>query len=225
MIIKHGKKFFKNKGYEVSEHYLWSHFRCHADEGYVTWIEQVLSINDNTRPSIIMPYVRGRKEEIYYKNLDFYPKAFLGFDTDANTTFSKIHNPTELLYVRLIDGKYAGSNEAERNTNDIIDHLKTTIHAENQLYGLAGEGDQAKVDSVRGLEYKRVMVIIGPELYIDGHTLKIRPVTLQNGTTYTSEDVKRMYRILMTRSLEECYFLFVDNEVKKYFENFGRPQI
>ncbi|MCR4789017.1 MAG: DUF2075 domain-containing protein [Lachnospiraceae bacterium] len=225
------------RSYDIREHYLWSHFRCHADEGYVTWIEQVLGINNNVRPDIIMPYVKDLGENIYYKNLDFQPKAFFVYKDNAKDTLNfikqelkdkfNVNKLSDLLYLKLPVGTYKSQDANSINTTNLLEHLENKEKIEvKEVYGLAEEGNQANLDRIRGLEYDRVMVIIGPELFVQNGKLKVKKfIDTKRKKEYSSEDVKKMYRILMTRSLKECYFLFVDEEVKKYFENFGKPEV
>lgn len=216
----------------VKKHYLWSHFRCHSDEGYVTWIEQVLSMNTDS-PQIASPYTEKLGGNLYYDNLDFKPKGFIYFDgNDLENTFSEngVDDPKSIYYLSLVVIPYKEKDDHPEQLNNAIknyNNYNTAIqtdpyNATVRKYGLSEEGDHAKVDSVRGVEYNRVMVVFGPEFYVLNEELYVRDVKIDNQLV-PAEDVKKMYRILMTRSLKEVYFLFVDEAVKNYFENFGNP--
>ena len=227
-----------NHGIELKEHYLWSHFRCHADEGYLTWVEQVLDMDrEREYPAIVSPYVRQWNGDLYYKNLDFKPETFIYFDgDDLQATFQSngVEAPNEIIYVSLWDNEYTIHGDEQEQlrqlkvrVNAFFEQIRREpFNATIRNFGLSEDGDLARIASVRGLEYGRIMVMVGPELYIEEGRLNVRALrTDDRGNAITGEDIKKMYRILMTRSLKECYFLFVDEEVKDYFENFGRPRV
>jgi hypothetical protein len=87
-----------------------------------------------------------------------------------------------------------------KKTNE-ISNLIVGFGVNYTPYGLSEEGNIAMTSSVRGMECDRIMIIIGPELYIDtNNQLSVRVSVRANLSDIygiPAEDIKRMYRILM----------------------------
>ncbi len=86
-----------------------------------------------------------------------------------------------------------------------------------------------KIFDIHGLEHSRVLVIIGPDLYLDENSnvtvnksmigsFKASPSLPDEEVT---ELIKNTYRVLLTRGMEECNIYCCDDQLRQYFMDQG----
>ncbi|MBO5503899.1 MAG: DUF2075 domain-containing protein [Lachnospiraceae bacterium] len=78
---------------------------------------------------------------------------------------------------------------------------------------------------IHGLEHSRVLVVIGPGLYLDdnGKVAVNRSMVRKINTSSALPDeeitelIKNTYRVLLTRGMEECSIYCCDERLRQYF--------
>lgn len=220
---------------------LWTLFRCNQDEGYVTWVEQLLS---------------GQEPDIYLDELTFSPvliedkealkdlyKCIIGSVKDDNERDNEDFKTWTLTAEnRETPGKYkrVKDDKEEKSYKDVVDFLNGICKKENILFDKAAskmgelEGitkadeNKYKIDigthfRVQGVERDNVIVIIGNEITAknkDGkYVLYIRGKQAKDVTDNSDEQwVQNRYRVLLTRGLKKCYIYCMDKGMRDYLQ-------
>ena len=128
---------------------------------------------------------------------------------DPSQVFSKV-SPWKLKW-------FGASDNASRSF--VMHHFDD----ESQI-NLAG-----KIFDIHGLEHGRILVIIGPDLYLDDSgKVAVNRSMVRSSWAYsalTDEEitqlVKNIYRVLLTRGMEECSIYCCDDRLRQYFLDQG----
>jgi len=208
---------------ERNDFYLWTLFRCNQDEGYVTWVEQLLS---------------GSEPDIRFDELTFAP-TLIGDENDLNKLYDindngDVSDARDKLWTLTVDNREAVAyvlNDEISSENIVFDKSLSGIKV-GLLKGIVK--DKVKDKSiykitignhyyVQGLERNSVIVILGNEISAekqgDSYVLKINGKPVSEAEDKTEEQwVQNRYRILLTRGLKKCYIYCMDEGMRKYLK-------
>jgi len=229
-------------GIDRKDFHLWSLFRCNQDEGYVTWVEQLLS---------------GQEPDVYLDELTFMPVLIkdkeslkklydrvLGSFKDGNESGStdfKTWTLTAENWETPEKYKKRGKDDKEGEFyRDIVEFLNGIYNNENLFFDKAdskmgelegitkADENKYKIDigthfRVQGVERDNVIVIIGNEITAknkDGkYVLYIRGKQAKDVTDNSDEQwVQNRYRVLLTRGLKKCYIYCMDKGMRDYLQ-------
>ena len=236
-IDKHQKISLKDYGsveaiYEFCEYFdaevehvkLESQFRCNGSDGYLSWLNDVLEIEETAN--------------------------FDGFDFDYD--FRVVDSPSELRDLifekntdnnaRLLAGYCWDWIKEGKNNTDVhdivIDDFSMSWNLGNSDTWAIDETSVNEIGCIhtsQGLEFDYVGVIIGEDMRFDGEhivtdfnerartdqSLKgIKKLYKENPTEaleVADEIIKNTYRTLMTRGMKGCYVYFEDMALQDYF--------
>ena len=164
---------------QINRYYLWSQFRCNRDEGFVSWVEQVLEMEERNEDRPLL-HNMGDDGAIYLSDLDFEVdvSAFREEDDFVNY-FIEALEEKEINCV-FVDNSYCGE------FNTLIE----------------GKGINSRINSkgvllVHGIEFDEVFVVINQS-----------EEKMEEIKAIRDKDFKSALRILMTRGLKECHIVF-----------------
>ena len=220
------KKFAEYYNCEIEEIKLESQFRCNGSDGYLSWLTDVLEIEETA-------------------NYD-------GFDFDFD--FQVIDDATELKELifeknkeknnaRLLAGycwNWIKEGKNDSTVHDIeIDDFSMSWNLGNSDTWAIDENSVNEVGCIhtsQGLEFDYVGVIIGEDMRFDGEhiitdfnsrartdqSLKgIKKLDKENHSEalkVADEIIKNTYRTLMTRGMKGCYIYCEDMMLQSYFK-------
>jgi uncharacterized protein len=222
-IEKCGREF----NAEVKKIKLNSQFRCNGSDGYLSWLDDVLEIEDTA-------------------NYD-------GFSYDYD--FEVIDNPAELKNLifeknkinnksRLLAGycwKWETATREDTNVHDIeIDGLSMSWNLKNSTTWAIDENSVNEIGCIhtsQGLEFDYVGVIIGEDMRFENNEIitdfnkrassdqslrgikKMHKENPAKAEKIADEIIKNTYKTLMTRGMKGCYIYCVDKNLQNYFKN------
>ena len=160
--------------------YLLSHFRCNKDDGYITFINDILT----------------NKNEFSFGAdcLDFNVKLI-----NHQRFFAKKN--LDKQYKILTGPKYKEKGKINYYSGKLFDY-KSGIFV-NEL-----TNDFSGLDSIRGLESDKVIVIINKEeIRFDNDKRKVK---------VKDKCIENIYRVLFTRALQCCYIYCEDRALRNY---------
>ncbi|WP_406533618.1 DNA/RNA helicase domain-containing protein [Methanobrevibacter sp.] len=210
---------------EVEHIKLESQFRCNGSDGYLSWLNDVLEIEETAN--------------------------FDGFDFDYD--FRVVDSPSELRDLifekntdnnaRLLAGYCWDWIKEGKNNTDVhdivIDDFSMSWNLGNSDTWAIDEDSVNEIGCIhtsQGLEFDYVGVIIGEDMRFDGEhivtdfekrartdqSLKgIKKMYKENSVgalEIADEIIKNTYRTLMTRGMKGCYIYCEDMELQTYFK-------
>lgn len=220
------KKFASEFDTEVKQIKLASQFRCNGSDGYLSWLNDVLELEETAN--------------------------FDGFDFDYD--FRVVDSPAELK--NLIFERNANNNKSrlvagycwdwisdEKNNSEVhdivIDDFSMSWNLGNSKTWAIDDDSINEVGCIhtsQGLEFDYVGVIIGNDLRFDGEHIvtdfnmragtdrslwgikKMHDENPQQALELADDIIKNTYRTLMTRGMKGCYVYCEDMELQTYFE-------
>ncbi len=201
---------------DSNRYYLRSQFRCNMDDGYIAWVDRMLQIEI---PDCDPDYVTF---DITTKDLDFNVKILetpdeamaLAKDTDV-LVLSGACDPRQLS----LEGTPESLQWFRLNNSASHSFVKHHFNDEDQT-NFAGD-----IFDIHGLEHSRVLVVIGPDLYLDdnGKVAVNRSMVRKINASSSLPDeeitelIKNTYRVLLTRGMEECSIYCCDERLRQYF--------
>lgn len=224
------RKFAQEFDAEVEQIKLTSQFRCNGSDGYLSWLNNVLEIEETAN--------------------------FDGFDFDYD--FRVVDSPNELK--NLIFEKNKENNNAHllagycwnwikkgKNNSDVhdieIDDFSMSWNLGNSDTWAIDDNSVNEVGCIhtsQGLEFDYVGVIIGNDMRFDGEHIitdfnqraktdkslfgikKKHKENPDEALKVADEIIKNTYRTLMTRGMKGCYIYCEDMLLQAYFkERFG----
>lgn len=220
------KKFAQKFDCEVEQVKLESQFRCNGSDGYLSWLTDVLEIEDTAN----------------YDGFDF-DYDFRVID-DANELKELIFERNkEKNNARLLAGycwNWIKEGKNDSNVHDIeIGDFSMSWNLGNSDTWAIDEDSVNEVGCIhtsQGLEFDYVGVIIGEDMQFDGEhiitdfnsrartdqSLKgIKTLYKQNpdeALEIADEIIKNTYRTLMTRGMKGCYIFCEDMALQSYFK-------
>lgn len=222
------EKWAKKIGAKIHNLKLESQFRCNGSDGYLSWVDDVLQIQDTANIAL---------DDIKYdfKIIDL-PNELRDLIFEKN----KINNQA-----RLVAGYcWNWVSKKDKNSNDIIIpeqnfKMKWNLASDGNLWIMAPESvnEVGCIHTCQGLEVEYIGVIIGPDLIVRNGKVITQPkkraktdASLKGYIKELKENpeeankkadaiIKNTYRTLMTRGMKGCYVYFTDKETEKYFKS------
>ena len=219
------RRFAELAGAEVKQARLTSQFRCNGSDGYLSWLNDVLEIDDTA-------------------NYD-------GFDFDYD--FRVVDSPSELKDMiceknnlnnksRLVAGycwEWKSEGKENSDVHDIvIDDFSMSWNLANSKTWAIDDDSINEVGCIhtsQGLEFDYVGVIIGEDMRFDGQHIitdfnmraktdrsmfgikKMYRENPEKAMKLADEIIKNTYRTLMTRGMKGCYIYCEDMMLQGYF--------
>lgn len=219
---------------EIVKTKLVSQFRCNGSDGYISWLDDVLELDETAN-------FDGFDFEYDFKVIDDVSELRdLIFEKNKQIDEK---NPEKTYDARLLAG-YCWN--WDKNGRDDTNHHDIKIGDFEMSWNLGNTGtwaiDETSVNEVgcihtsQGLEFDYVGVIIGDDMqFKDGHivtdfnqraktdqSLKgIKTFYKENpneANKIADEIIKNTYRTLMTRGMKGCYIYCEDIELQSYFK-------
>ena len=224
--IEEIKKFADEFNCEIEEIKLESQFRCNGSDGYLSWLTDVLEIEETAN----------------YDGFDFdYDFRVIDDATELKELIferNKEKNNARLLAGYCWNWIKEGKNNTEVHDIKIGDFSMSWNLGNSDTWAI----DEDSVNEVgcihtsQGLEFDYVGVIIGEDMRFDGEhiitdfnsrartdqSLKgIKKLDKENHTEalkVADEIIKNTYRTLMTRGMKGCYIYCEDMGLQSYFK-------
>ena len=222
------EKWANKIGAKIYNLKLESQFRCNGSDGYLSWLDDVLQIEDTANINL--------KDIKYDFKIIDSPNKLRDLIFEKN----KINNKA-----RLVAGYcWNWVSKKNKNLNDISlpeynFGMKWNLASDGNLWIMAPESvnEIGCIHTCQGLEVDYVGVIVGPDFIVrDGKVItspKERAKTDASLKGYIKEFkespeitkikadaiIKNTYRTLMTRGMKGCYVYFTDKETEKYFRS------
>lgn len=224
------RQFANEMDANISTYELKSQFRCNGSNGYLSWLDRTLEINDTA-------------------NFDFK-----GFNYD----FRVLDDPNELRKLietknkinnksRIVAGYCwewpSGDSRKDPNYHEIKmpeKNFEISWNLEDGEYFAIGSNsvhEAGCIHTVQGLEFDYIGVIIGPDMcYENNHIITdytkraksdyslrgIKEIAKEQGQDIAykiaDEIIKNTYRTLMTRGMKGCYIYCVDKNLSEYIK-------
>lgn len=219
------KRFASELNAEVKQIKLASQFRCNGSDGYLSWLSDVLELEETAN--------------------------FEGFDFDYD--FRVVDSPSELKKLifeknivnnksRLLAGycwEWKSDSKDDTDVHDIvIDEFSMSWNLGNSKTWAIDEDSINEIGCIhtsQGLEFDYVGVIIGNDLRFDGDHIvtdfnkraktdrsmfgikKMYKEDSDKALKLADEIIKNTYRTLMTRGMKGCYIYCEDKSLRNYF--------
>lgn len=219
-------KYWANEtGANVTELQLASQFRCNGSDGYLAWLDNILSIKPTANKSL---------EGIDYDFRVIYsPEELHALITERN----KENNKSRVVAGYTWD--WISKNDTNLYDIEIGDYrARWNLSDDGQAWIIKPNSvkEVGCIHTCQGLELDYVGVIIGPDLVI--HNGRVLTDGLQRAKTDKSlagfkgmlktdpekaekmadEIIKNTYRTLMTRGMKGCYIYCTDPETQQFFK-------
>lgn len=204
-----------------------SQFRCNGSNGYLSWLDNVLGIQDTANDTL---------DDIKY---DFRiidsPNKLRDLIFEKNNLNNK---------ARLVAGycwnwiSKKDKNEKDINIPEFNFNMKWNLSSDGNIWIISPKSvnEVGCIHTCQGLEVDYIGVIVGPDFIVrDGKiitdaskraktdaSLKGYKKAFKENPIQAKEKVdkiiKNTYRTLMTRGMKGCYVYFTDKETEKYFK-------
>ena len=220
------EKFAKSMNADIRHLELTSQFRCNGSDGYITWLDEILGIADES--------------EISFAGASY---DFMVFK-DPSELYKEIRTKNEVANKSRMLAGYCWDwvSKNDPGAFDIVFpeyDFRAKWNLESR--GSAWIIDPNSVDDIgcihtsQGLELDYVGVIIGPDFKLVNGVLTTDPsgragtdVSLHGYNKEFKENpelaskkadqiIRNTYRTLMTRGMKGCYIYCTDREVEEYF--------
>lgn len=217
------REFAASKSAVVEEYNLASQFRCSGSDGYLAWLDNVLSIRPTANDL-----------------LDRSDYEFKVFDT-PEALHEAIEARNSLNKARVVAGYcWPWLSKKDPMADDIVigDYRRQwNLSQDGSLWIIADKSiDQVGcIHTCQGLEVDYIGVIIGPDFIVrDGQLItspdqrdrhdksirgykKLSKADPEFAKRETDLIIKNTYRTLMTRGMKGCYVYCTDQETAEYF--------
>lgn len=211
------------EGAEVHHDVLTSQFRCNGSDGFISWVDNVLGLEDTANYTL--------------EGADFDFRVCESPEELERAIIEKNTNNKARLVAGYCWDWPNDNRRKDTNHHDIV------IGGWSRSWNLEGgkpfalsEGSIEEVGcihTVQGLEFEYVGVIVGPDMrFVDGEivtdrTKRARTDASLNGIgrlsreeadSVADEIIRNTYRTLMTRASKGCYVYCVDQKLGEYLE-------
>lgn len=222
------EKWANKIGAKIHNLKLESQFRCNGSDGYLSWLDNVLQIEDTANTTL-----EGIKYD--FKIVDS-PNELRDLIFEKN----KINNKARLVAGYCWDWV----SKKDKGLKDIIIPeydfgMQWNLASDGNLWILSPESvnEIGCIHTCQGLEVDYIGVIIGPDFSVHNGMVVTDPskraktdASLKGYKKELKENyeitknkadsiIKNTYRTLMTRGMKGCYVYFTDKETEKYFRN------
>ena len=217
-----------DRGREVFEYHLAAQFRCAGSEGFISWVTDVLDIEQTANP-------------FWEGDPDF---DFRIVDSPQELEAAVVHRIDEGESARLVAGYCWEWSDPLHDGGELVDDVVIGDWA-RPWNAKSGAGRLARgipkehlwasdpggihqvgcIYTAQGFEFDYVGVIVGPDLvYREGQgwvgvpeASYDRPVRMAGGDFATL--AKNAYRVLLTRGMKGCALYFTDRETRDYWRS------
>lgn len=222
------EKWAKKIGAKVQTLKLESQFRCNGSDGYLSWLDNILDIEDTANTTL---------DGIDY---DFKVVDSPNELKDLILNKNKINNKA-----RMVAGYcWNWVSKKDKNLNDITIPeynfgMKWNLASDGNIWIISPESvsEIGCIHTCQGLEVDYVGVIVGNDFVVRNGEVVTDPskraktdASLKGykkelkenpevANKKADEIIKNTYRTLMTRGMKGCYVYFVDKETEQYFKN------
>ncbi len=167
---------------EYNSFRLWSSFRCNRDEGYLTWIERILGLDEGD-PDEVGLFDFDVKPVDCYLVREIADRICAGEEIPVLTESEKECDIEVLLGHRAV--RYKGPNG------------KMAVVNENGDINLIG------THKIKGIETDKVLVIIGDEIRYENGTVTGDPVLKKKYRVLLTRGLKECYIYVMDKALRD----------------------
>ena len=226
------RQFADEAGATLTECKLQSQFRCNGSDGYLSWVNSVLQIEETANPDLV--------------GIDY---DFRVFDS-PNELREEILNRNGGNKARVVAGYcWDWVSKKDRWANDVVIpeydfEMRWNLDVDGSLWIISPDSvsEIGCIHTCQGLELDYVGVIVGEDLVVrNGRVvtealkrskndrsirgyksmLKHRP---RDAKRLADRIIKNTYRTLMTRGQKGCFLFSVDAETNEYFMSFAKDQ-
>jgi len=217
-------------GAEFTEMKLESQFRCNGSDGYLSWVNHTLQIEETANPTLA--------------GIDY---DFRVFDCPNELRRTIIELNQESNKARMVAGycwDWKGKKNPEIEDVQIPEHdfsMRWNLDKDGPLW-LVSPASVAEIGCIhtcQGLELDYIGVVIGEDLIIrdgqvvtDGSKRSSQDRSIHGFKPMLKSDpesareiaeriIKNTYRTLMTRGQKGCFVFCVDRETNEYFRQFA----
>jgi DUF2075 family protein len=222
------EKWANRAGASVESLKLESQFRCNGSDGYLSWLDNVLDIEDTANTTL---------EGINYD--------FKIFDS-PNELRDIIFEKNKLANKARIVAGYCWNwvSKKDKGLDDIVIPeygfgMKWNLASDGNVWIISPKSvnEVGCIHTCQGLEVDYIGVIVGNDLVVRNGEMIANPeerartdASLKGYKKELKEDpeaaakkasaiIKNTYRTLMTRGMKGCYVYFVDKETGSYFKD------
>lgn len=222
------EKWANQIGAKVQNLKLESQFRCNGSDGYLSWLDNILDIEDTANATL-------EGIEYDFKVIDS-PNELRDLIFDKN----KINNKARLVAGYCWDW----ISKKNKNLNDIVIPeynfgMKWNLASDGNIWIISPKSvnEIGCIHTCQGLEVDYIGVIIGNDFIVRNGKVITNPSKraktdaslkgykkeLKENSEETTKKadaiIKNTYRTLMTRGMKGCYVYFTDKETEKYFKS------
>ena len=234
----------ENAAWGFETYTLDSQFRCHSDQGYLSWLERKLynRVSEIKRSNLIFDFdVIDSEEELceMLRDTDSQYAVLAGLLEGENSEVKDImlqdssgNNLVIHSYMKFKNSyldRYGETLPAERSV-----FVKNTVIEEEMYYG--------DLNSIHGVETENAIVIIGNELIYDGNMVRCSEeafdsekfrknlLCLRGVNNYRRRDLtdaeknllekylKNIYKVLLTRAFKTCRVYCRDERLRDFLK-------
>ncbi len=222
------EKWANKIGAKVQNLKLESQFRCNGSDGYLSWLDNVLGIEDTANNTL--------------DGIDYDFKIVDSPNDLRDLIFDKNRDNNK---ARLVAGYcWNWVSKKDKNLNDIIIPeynfgMKWNLASDGNIWIISPKSvnEVGCIHTCQGLELDYVGVIVGDDFIVrdgkiitnpenraktdaslKGYKKELRQ-NLEFAINKADSIIKNTYRTLMTRGMKGCYVYFTDKETEEYFKS------
>lgn len=207
---------------------LTSQFRCNGSDGYLSWLDNILQIEETANVTL-----DGTQYDFRVVNS---PNELRDLIFEKN----KINNKSRLVAGYCWD--WISKKDKSLKDISIPNHnfsMQWNLASDGNLWIMAPESvnEVGCIHTCQGLEVDYIGVIVGDDLVIRGSKVVTNPdkraktdaslkgyrnaLMVNSEAAHKKADsiIKNTYRTLMTRGMKGCYVYFCDKETEEFFKN------
>ncbi|MFQ6860980.1 MAG: DNA/RNA helicase domain-containing protein [Beduini sp.] len=210
---------------EIHEDILLSQFRCSGSDSYLSWIDNVLQINDEASDDFDYDY-----DIRILDNPDEVKKLIM----EKN----KVANKSRMVAGYCWDWVKNGKNNSEFHDIQIGDFGMSWNLGNSSTWAIDKESvnEIGCIHTCQGLEFDYIGIIIGKDLQYDGEKVvtdffqraktdqsikglkKLYKENREEALMIAEQIIKNTYRTLLTRGQKGCYIYCVDENLNNYLK-------
>lgn len=220
------RRFSRAAGANLTELQLESQFRCNGSDGYLSWINNTLQIEETANPDLT--------------GIDY---DFQVFDSPSEMRRRIVELNRESNKARMVAGycwDWKGKKDPEIRDVVIPEHdfaMRWNLDVDGSLWIVAEDSvsEIGCIHTCQGLELDYVGVVVGKDLIIrngrvvtdaakrarQDHSVRGYKKMLREhpdtARALADRIIKNTYRTLMTRGQKGCYVFCVDEETNQFF--------
>lgn len=223
------RRWAAEAGANLTELKLESQFRCNGSDGYLSWVNNTLQVEETANPTLA---------GIRYD--------FRVFDSPVDLRAHIVELNKERNKARMVAGycwDWKGKKNPDVEDVTIPEHgfsMRWNLDTDSSLWIIAPDSvsEIGCIHTCQGLELDYIGVVIGPDLVVrngqvltDAGKRSSQDRSIRGYKSMLKEEpgqaksladriIKNTYRTLMTRGQKGCYIYCVDGETNEYFKRF-----